>query len=97
PPRRALWVGLTREVVSRRDNRRLGDIWDMVARTAYTQLRYSPLLLLGTVLGMAFLYLLAPGLVLTWPLHGETAAGLLGGLAWGMMTLAYVPTLRLYR
>lgn len=96
PPRRSIWLGLTREVISLRDNRRLGSIWDMVARTAYTQLRYSPLLLGGTVAGMVLLYLLGPLLLLTWPLHGEAAAGLPGLLTWGLMVLAYAPTLWLY-
>ncbi len=36
----------------------------MVARSAYAQLRYSPLLLAGTVLGMAVTYLAAPLLVI---------------------------------
>jgi hypothetical protein len=70
--------------------------WDMVARTAYTQLRYSPALLLGTAAGMALLYLLGPALALTWPAHREVEAGVLGLGAWGLMTLAYAPTLRLY-
>jgi hopene-associated glycosyltransferase HpnB len=96
PPQRSLWIGLTREVVSLRDNRRLGDIWDMVARTAYTQLRYSPVLLVGTVAGLALLYLLGPLLFLTWPLHTQAAPGLLGLLTWGLMAFAYAPTLRLY-
>jgi hopene-associated glycosyltransferase HpnB len=96
PPRRPIWLGLTRDVVSRRDNRRLGDIWEMVARTAYTQLRCSPGLLLGTCAGMALLYLLGPALALAWPAHGEAGVGLLGLLAWALMVLAYAPTLRLY-
>src|SRR5581483_6303152 len=96
PPRRPIWLGLTRSAVSRRDNRRLRDVWDMVARTAYTQLRHSPLLLAGTVVGMTFIYLLGPALFLTWPAHREAAAGVLGLLAWSLMTLAYAPTLWLY-
>ncbi|MFW6027194.1 MAG: glycosyltransferase [bacterium] len=91
-----IWLGLTREVVSLRDNRRLGAIWNMVARTAYTQLRRSPLLLAGTVAGMALTYLTPPLLALGWPLHGNTPAALLGAAAWGMMTWSYAPTLRLY-
>jgi hopene-associated glycosyltransferase HpnB len=95
PPRHSIWLGLTREVVSLRDNRRLRGIWNMVARTAYAQLRYSPVLLLGTVTGMAFLYLLGPFLVFIWPLI-HPLARLLGLAVWGLMTLAYVPTLRSY-
>ena len=96
-PRRPVWLGLAREeVVSLRDNRRLRDIWHMVARTAYTQLRHSPLLLLGTLAGLALLYLLGPALALTWPLHGQTAVGAFGLATWALMTFTYAPTLRLY-
>ncbi len=35
------WLGLTTDVTSPRPYDRLADIWDMVARSAYTQLRYS--------------------------------------------------------
>src|SRR5229473_382006 len=56
------WLGLTRETKSLRPYPRLGDIWRMVARTAYTQLRYSPLLLAGTVLGLGITYLVPPAL-----------------------------------
>lgn len=91
-----VWLGLTREVVSLRDNRRLDAIWNMVARTAYTQLKRSALLLAGTVAGMAVTYLAPPLLALTWPGHGNLAAAILGGASWGLMTWSYAPTLRLY-
>ncbi|MGI9009306.1 MAG: glycosyltransferase, partial [Streptosporangiaceae bacterium] len=51
------WLGFSTDVVSTRGCRRLAEIWDMVARSAYTQLRYSPAALAGTVLGMIWLYL----------------------------------------
>ncbi|MGF1588616.1 MAG: hypothetical protein ACFCU7_05100 [Pleurocapsa sp.] len=35
-------------------------IWDTIARTAYTQLNYSPLLLIGTAIAMVIVYLIAP-------------------------------------
>ncbi|MFP4004095.1 MAG: glycosyltransferase [Alphaproteobacteria bacterium] len=91
-----IWLGLTREVVSLRDNRQLGTIWNMVARTAYTQLRRSPLLLSGTVAGMALTYLAPPLLALTWPWHANAPAAALGAASWGLMTWSYAPTLRLY-
>jgi hypothetical protein len=62
----------------------------MISRTAFTQLGYSSLLLAGTVLGMAAIYLLPPVLALgfrAWP----------AALAWLMMMAAYAPVLRLYR
>jgi hopene-associated glycosyltransferase HpnB len=66
------------------------DIWRMVARTAYVQLRFSPLLLLGTVLGLALIWLLPPGLAL----FGSGAARLMGAVAWAGSALSYLPTLR---
>jgi hypothetical protein len=87
-----IWLGLTARTRSLRPYPRLGDIWQMIARSAYTQLRCSPLLLGGTVLGMALTYL-APPLLLA---AGGTTA-LLAGLAWLAMSIAFVPTLRLYR
>jgi hopene-associated glycosyltransferase HpnB len=98
------WLGLTTDVVSMRPYDRLRDIWDMVARSAYTQLRYSLALTAGVMLGLAWLYLLPPaaaiaGLALlaagadsggAW----LAAAGLAG---WLLMTASYVPMLRLYK
>ncbi|MGE0121185.1 MAG: glycosyltransferase [Dongiaceae bacterium] len=92
-----LWLGLADDTRSLRVYRELAPIWMMVARSAFTQLRYSALLLLGTVLGMALLYLLPPLLLLTAPVHGDAAAAVLAALAWLLMAVAYLPTLRYYR
>src|SRR5258708_19794129 len=54
------WLGVTRQVVSVRPYPGLASLWQMVARSAYTQLRYSPALLAGTLLGLLFLYPLPP-------------------------------------
>ena len=87
-----IWLGLATRTRSLRVYPRLGDIWLMVARTAYVQLGHSPLLLALTVLGMAVTYLAPPALLLAGGLPG-----LLGGLAWLAMAVAYAPTLRRYR
>jgi hopene-associated glycosyltransferase HpnB len=92
----AVWVGLSASEQSVRPYRGLRDVWDMVARSAYTQLHYSPLLLLGTVAGLALLYLVPPLALLGWPWHGSAAAALCGAAAWGLMAWSYQPTLRLY-
>jgi len=87
-----IWLGLTESVRSLRPYPHIGDIRQMVSRSAYAQLRYSPLLLAGTVAGMALTYLAAPFLAVF-------ATGLpqaLGALAWLMMAVAFQPTLRLY-
>lgn len=92
-----LWLGLADESVSLRESSSLGDLWRMVTRTAFTQLRYSPLLLIGTMAGLAVTFLLPPLLFLGWPLHQQTLTALMGALAWGLMAYAYAPTERDYR
>jgi hopene-associated glycosyltransferase HpnB len=92
-----LWLGLADETRSIRPYAGIGEIWKMVARTAYTQLDYSPLKLLGAVLGMGLVYLLGPVLFLTYGFHSTTMASTLGLLAWLLMTCAYLPTIIYYR
>jgi hopene-associated glycosyltransferase HpnB len=91
-----LWLGLAEESHSLRAYRGLSELWQMVARTAYTQLRHSPLLLLCTLAGLAAAFLLPPLLFLALPFHGEELAAVLGGAAWLLMALAYGPTWQLY-
>jgi hopene-associated glycosyltransferase HpnB len=104
PARARCWLGFTISVHSRRPYPGLGGLWDMIARSAYTQLRYSPVLLAGTVAGLCWLYLLPPVASL-----GGLAAAAAGGrpavwwcagaglAGWALMTLSYLPVLRLYR
>ncbi|HKY95512.1 MAG TPA: glycosyltransferase [Kiloniellales bacterium] len=93
---RGLWVGVTRKSRSLRPYRGLGEVWVMVARSAFTQLRHSSLLLLGTLLGMALLYLVPPVVVVLSPWHGDLVAALVALAAWLMMAVAIGPTERLY-
>jgi hopene-associated glycosyltransferase HpnB len=86
-----IWLGLSRQTVSLRLYPALGDIWRMIARTAYTQLAYSPALLAGTVLGMVVTYLAPPLL-----LFAGSAAAWLGLAAWLLMSFSFMPMLRLY-
>lgn len=91
-----VWLGVTRGVRSLRPYPRLADLWDMIARSAYTQLRYSPWLLLGTVAGLVLTYAVPPvlgvvGLAMTW--WGVAIPAL---AAWVVMSASYVPVLRLY-
>lgn len=92
----SIWLGLTKATVSLRAYPKIADVRHMVARTAYTQLGYSPWRLAGTVLGLGLVYL-APPLLLAagWPLAGGAAAWV-GGATWLLMAAAYVPMLRLY-
>ena len=87
-----IWIGLTERVRSIREYPAVADIRGMVARTAYAQLRYSPLLLAGTVLGLALTYL-AP---VAFALFAGGYAQLAGILTWLAMALAFWPTLRFY-
>jgi hopene-associated glycosyltransferase HpnB len=89
----SIWLGLTERVHSIRPYPALGDIRRMVARSAYAQLHYSPLLLAGTVAGMVLTYLAPPLLAI----FGSGTARILGLASWVLMFIAYQPTLRFYR
>jgi hopene-associated glycosyltransferase HpnB len=67
------------------------EIWNMIARTAFTQLHYSGWLLAGTLAGMAIIYLIPPVAALALGPHGLPA-----WLAWAAMCCAYAPMLRYY-
>ncbi|MBW4687781.1 MAG: glycosyltransferase [Komarekiella atlantica HA4396-MV6] len=92
-----IWLGLSTLTRSLRPYPTLGTIWDMVARTAYTQLDYSPLLLLGTLLGMTLIYLVAPMSVILGLIWGNWVIAFIGLCTWLLMTLAYLPTIRFYK
>ena len=88
-----IWLGLTDRAVSLRPYQSLGEIGRMVSRSAYAQLNFSPLLLAGTVAGMAIVYLAAPVLSLAANGPGRW----MGVAAWSAMAIAFQPMLRLYR
>jgi hopene-associated glycosyltransferase HpnB len=89
----AIWLGLSARVRSLRPYRTVGEIGRMVARSAYAQLRFSPFLLCGTVLGMAIVY--AGPVALALFAHGLSRIA--GALAWILMALSFQPILRFYR
>jgi hopene-associated glycosyltransferase HpnB len=86
------WIGLTHSVHSRRRNENLAAIWNMVARTAFCQLRYSWLLLVGTTAIMLMVFWL--------PVAGfffpGASAKIISACALAGLVLSYVPTLRFY-
>ncbi|MGW8742089.1 glycosyltransferase [Streptomyces sp. NPDC055794] len=92
-----VWLGLAERVDSVRPYPRLRDLWRMVSRSAYAQLRHHPLVLAGTVAGLALVYLVPPLAVVVGAARGETAAAVLGGAAWLVMAGTYAPMLRHYR
>jgi len=88
-----IWLGLTRRVASLRPYPEFSDIRRMVVRSAYAELRYSPLRLTGTLIGMGLTYLAPPLLAI----FADGSAQLLGIAIWIAMALAFQPTLRFYR
>jgi hopene-associated glycosyltransferase HpnB len=85
-------ITLTERVHSIRDYPAMADIRRMVSRTAYAQLRYSPLLLAGTVVGLALTYL-APVALAIFARGGPQFVGI---FVWLLMALAFRRTLRFY-
>jgi hopene-associated glycosyltransferase HpnB len=86
------WTGLTRSVKSQRHSEQLGSIWQMVARTAFHQLRYSLSLLLLTTIVMLILFWL-PVAALFWT--GITTQ-LVATVTLALMMISYLPTLVFY-
>ncbi|MES1937630.1 glycosyltransferase [Salinisphaera hydrothermalis] len=86
------WVGVTHAAVSLRGYDDFEGIHAMVARSAYSQLRYSPGLLAGCTLAMGLMFWLPPlALIL-----GDSTARWLGLAAWIAMAVSYIPTLTYY-
>jgi hopene-associated glycosyltransferase HpnB len=96
-PSGTIWLGLTSSTISLRPYTTLGSIWTMVARTAFTQLNYSPLLLIGSIVGMSLVYWVPPLSLLYGCVAGDKGVALAGVITWLLMSLAYWPTIRLYR
>ena len=86
-------VELSDRVQSIRAYPEIGDIRRMVARSAYAQLGYSPVLLIGTVIGMAAIFL-APAL---FALFGSGLAQVFGIASWFLMAIIFQPMLRFYQ
>lgn len=87
-PNGPIRLSMSAETRSLRAYESFGEIWNMVARTAFTQLRHSPWLLAGTSVGMFFTYLAPPIFTL--------AGSPLAAAAWLCMSVAYAPMLRFY-
>jgi hypothetical protein len=86
-------MGLTRQSVSLRRFNSFTEIRDMIARTAFTQLRYSTLFLTGTLIGLAATYLAPIALLFA----RETATRIVALATWLTMSLLFLPTVRYYR
>ena len=88
----ATWIGLSHSARSRRRYDGLSGIWNMVARTAYTQLRYSVVLLLVcSALLTAGFVLPAAGLF-----YADPVTRILAVSGIFLMAASFLPTLRYY-
>jgi hopene-associated glycosyltransferase HpnB len=83
-----LWLGFHKGTCSLRRADSLAPLWQMVRRTAFTQLHYNYVLLLGTMLGLGLTFVAPVWLAL----HGQA----LGWFAWLLMALSILPTLKRY-
>ena len=87
-----IWLGLTRSAVSLRGYPAVGDIGAMISRSAYAQLKFSPLRLIAMLAGMTLAYLAPIWLALAAP----GMPGVLGALAFGLMAASFLPINRFY-
>ena len=85
-------LGLTHDILSLRPYPKIGDVWDMIARTAFTQLNYSLPLLVGTVVGLGLLFVV-PFLAIAFGWVWGLGTGL---AAWLLMSGLYSPMVRFY-
>jgi hopene-associated glycosyltransferase HpnB len=88
-----IWLGLTDRVRSMRAYEKFADVKRMISRSAYAELRYSPLLLALTIVGMALTFVAPPLLAV----FGSGLERYLGLAAWAIMAALFQPTLRFYR
>ncbi|MDX5948669.1 MAG: glycosyltransferase [Zymomonas mobilis subsp. pomaceae] len=85
-------LSLTNRSLSIRPYLNFKEIGHMISRSAYAQLRYSPILLALTLIGMGIVYLIPPFLALL----GHGTAAWIGIAGWVMMALAFQPILHFY-
>lgn len=90
-----IWLGLAERVDSVRPYG-FPELWRMVSRSAYAQLRHSVPLLAGTVLGLALVYLVPPVATVAGAASGDWGAAAAGGASWALMAGTYLPMLRYY-
>ena len=93
----SLSLSLSKSVESIRSYSRLSDVWNMVARTAFSQLKCSWLALAGTVLGLTILFL-APVVGICMFIAGAVSltTAILSSLTLLVMSVTYIPMLRFF-
>jgi hopene-associated glycosyltransferase HpnB len=87
------WTGLSHSVRSHRPYVRLSGFWEMIERTAFTQLRYS----IGLLLATTFLMLLAFGFPWAGLLSSSLSVRAFAVVGFCAMVSSYLPTLRYFR
>jgi hopene-associated glycosyltransferase HpnB len=87
-----IWLGLTEDVHSLRAYSTFAEFGRMVSRSAFAELRYSPLRLAGAIGGMALVYVAPP----LFAIFTRGAAQAAGAVTWAMMAIALAPMLRFY-
>ncbi|MCQ4083601.1 glycosyltransferase [Streptomyces sp. RB6PN25] len=92
-----IWLGLADRVDSVRPYPRLSELWRMISRSAYAQLRHNPALLMATLAGLALVYAVPPVAAVAGAVTGDGLLLAAGSAAWAVMTGTYAPTLRYYR
>ena len=85
-----IWLGHASQARSIRPYAGIPDLWRMVSRTAYVQLRFSPLLLLLTLVAMTLTFVVPPAAAL----FGHGLTGWVGLAGWVILGVCYIPTLR---
>jgi hopene-associated glycosyltransferase HpnB len=86
------WVGLTHSVGSLRAYDDLAGIWNMVARSAFTQLHYSIVRLLACTAIFIIAFWIPPAVLMV----PDAAVKMVAATTLGAMMLSYLPTLRFY-
>jgi hopene-associated glycosyltransferase HpnB len=90
------WIGLTARTSSIREYETLAPFWNMVKRTAFTQLGRSYAATVCAGFAMALLYAAPPLLVPVGLWRRDVRLACVAGAAWALMALLYGPTLRAY-
>lgn len=94
PVKGRIELSLATDTESLRPYPEIADVWQMIARTAFTQLRYSPARLAAALAGLTLLFLVPPlvPIFTALPMAGAMAMG-----AWLLMALIYTPMVMFYR
>jgi hopene-associated glycosyltransferase HpnB len=86
-----VFLGASATTISVRAYETMSHVEQMISRTAFTQLRHSVVLLMGTLVAMSVIFIAPPLL-----LFSSTPSFWMGAVAWLLMCLCYLPALRLY-